>query len=180
MSIWFKLGTAVVALIVLFEVYSQYSDNVVSLERDIAFAQSQMATLDERYDTLLAEKAAAEAASSQAPALWIAEDEKPPIGTAQSTLAQLTTEIGIDLKGLQAGDIQELGGFKAMRMVLEVEADAQELQNLLQRVHQNTPTILPVAAEIRRLNRGAGETTYPETLVRLTLDMPYVPQEVLQ
>ena len=175
MTKWYSLGLAFIAALVLFEMHSRHAQKVDDLEASIALAQTQKAALTKQYDALSAEKKEADKAWSTAPAIWQATEDGAPFGDAQAALASLATDSGAILKGLQSGNAQDLGDFKAMRMTLEVEADTEEWQKLMQSLHKNSPTILPVSAQLRRLNRGDTDAKYPATLVRLVVDLPYQP-----
>ncbi len=173
MSHWYRIGLTLIAAIVAFEVYSQHAQKIAYLEASIVLAESQTAALTSQYDALQKEKEATEHAWASAPALWTSNDDTAPYGGAQATLASLAVENGATLKGFQTGGDQDLGGLTAMRMTLELEADTETWQKLLQGIHQNSPTILPLSAQLRRINRTSENETYPATLIRLTVDLPY-------
>ena len=179
MSIWYKVTALVIALVIAGEISSRYFGAVETRKEAIALAQSQAETLRARQAELSAEKVALEQEQASAPALWRTSDDLPPIGDAQNALVDLATASGAVLKSLRSEDGAPIGSVSVMRLTLEVEADIAEWQDLVRRVHQNVPTILPVSTELRRLNRSAPDAIYPETLIRMTVDIPYAKQGLL-
>lgn len=180
MTMWYKLATVAIIAIALFEGHSRYVNAVQAREDSLKMAQSQVATLSAQYAELGEQKEALARERSQAPALWQTQDDgTPPVGEAQNTLVEIANKSGAVLKSLSADDDRDIGLMKSMRMVLEVEADVAQWQVIMKQIHENVPTILPVAVEMRRLNRNTADTDYSPTLVRFTLDFPFLPDGTL-
>ena len=176
MKVWLKLiAFVLIALAVGGEFWSRYSSAVAEHGDAIELAEGQIERLSERREQIIMESAALRTAQTDIPELWSSDGDEPPFGEAQGALASLVSETGAVLKSLAVEDLQSIGSVDAMRVTLEVEADLSEIQQLIQRLHANAPVILPVSAEVRRLNRTDTNSIYPETLLRLTLDLPYLP-----
>jgi len=171
---FYFISFGTIVAIILLEVQSRYSQRLEEIETAIFVAKSQKSALMTQYESLLREKKHSEQTWALAPALWISRDDNAPFGEVQTALAALAAKSGANLKSLQTAKPDEIAGFPTVRITLEVEADTQSWQKLLRELHQHLPTLLPVSAQLRRVNRDGSEAKYPVTLVRLAVDAPYV------